>query len=169
MFKGWDAGGFWSSFVSYFRTHDKRSAAFKEPKQSFSNSSCEGQMLPQVPRGTLTGIRTFIRKAGRSQQPTSITVKTEVSTYFDRASAADTYHEQLKENLLDSYHTNLSNPSQVHDPSQHIGPPSQVYQVSQNHNISHVYYPPQTYRDAQQLRYAQFDSGNEKHMNNQTV
>jgi hypothetical protein len=52
------------------------------------------QGLPEVPRGTLSGLKTFVRKFDRTQRVES----TAMSNFSELASRDESYHEVLKAN-----------------------------------------------------------------------
>lgn len=93
-----------TSFVRYVRTRSrgKRSAP-SDPAQAGDSSShlakeADASVLPRIPRATLTGLRTFIGRANShrtlARQSKKITVKTELSTFDELASADGTLHSQ---------------------------------------------------------------------------
>lgn len=151
VIKGVYTGGSLTAFIQYmyFRTRGKRSGASNSGQPAVSSGSSGGdQMLPQIPKGPMTGIQTFIRRAGRPQQSlgTNITVMTEMSMYTDLSSTDDAYHEQLKRAHIQNYHTNHSNPSRVQGTD---NDPSFVYNHPQGHESPCYYASSQAHRTPQ--------------------
>jgi hypothetical protein len=52
------------------------------------------QRLPDIPKGTLSGLKTFVRKFDRTQRADS----TQMSNFNQLASSDESYHEVLKAN-----------------------------------------------------------------------
>lgn len=50
--------------------------------------------LPEVPKGTLSGLKTFVRKFNRSERVDS----TQMATFSELESRDESYHEVLKAN-----------------------------------------------------------------------
>lgn len=61
----------------------------------------------------MTGVRTFIRKAYRSEPADSINVTTELRTFTELGSFDESYHAQLQQAYFEGSHNNLANPSQA--------------------------------------------------------
>lgn len=116
--KGFTTGGLWTTIVRYVKTGGNRSGAsgsdgVGEPKVPSTGTSGDEHHLPKIPRGTMTGVRTFIRKAHRSKSGDTINVTTELHTFSESGSIDDSYHSQLQRGYFEGSHTNLTQPSQA--------------------------------------------------------
>lgn len=115
--KGLTTGDVWATIARYVKTRGHRNGAsgsgsVGEPKLPSTDTSGDENDLPEIPRGTMTGVRTFIRKAHRSGSSDSINVTTESHTFSDLESVDDYYHSQLQRGYFEGSRTNLSQPSQ---------------------------------------------------------
>lgn len=115
--KGFTTGDIWATLARYVKTRGHRRGAsgldgVKEPKLPSNGTSDDGNELPKIPRGTMTGVRTFVRKAHRSASSDSISVTTESRTFSELESANDCYHSQLQRGYFEGSRTNLRQPSQ---------------------------------------------------------
>lgn len=115
--KGFTTGDIWATIARYVKTRGYRSGAsgsddVGEPKLPSLNTSCDENDLPQIPRGTMTGVRTFIRKAHCSKSEDSINVTTELHTFSELASVDDCYHSQLQRGYFEGSCSHLAQPSQ---------------------------------------------------------
>ena len=102
LFKKSTKSGPWASLVRYFQTHRSRKQSTDglgtEGSSDFSAAGdrmAEKGQLPKIPRATMTGLRSFIHKSHRTQDPGAVMVHTELSTYNELASIDDEYHAQL--------------------------------------------------------------------------
>lgn len=116
--KGLTTRDIWATITRYVKTKGRRSGAsgsdgVGEHKLPCTNTSGDENDLPKIPRGTMTGVRTFIRKAHRSGSDNSINVTTESHTFSDLESVDDCYHSQLQRGYLEGSRTNLTQPSQI--------------------------------------------------------
>lgn len=113
--KGFTTGGIWATIARYVKTRAHRGGASDsdgvfEPKLPFTDTSGDENDLPMIPRGTMTGVRTFLRKDSGSDD--SINVTTESQTFSELASVDDCYHSQLQHSYFEGSRTNLARPSQ---------------------------------------------------------
>lgn len=110
--------GMWATLVRYVKSGGRYSGASgsggpvpqKEPITGISEDS---NGLPQIPQGTLTGVKSFIRKAYRSKPANTINVTTELHTFSGLASIDDDYHAQLQRGYFASSNTHLNDTSQA--------------------------------------------------------
>ncbi|KAF2197035.1 hypothetical protein GQ43DRAFT_497190 [Delitschia confertaspora ATCC 74209] len=82
------------AFLSYFRTRNRSGRTAGSDNDPRVVPVGEDR-LPAVPKPTLTGLRSFIKRVQRSQ-PGRTTRPTEMSTYSEINSMNDDYHAQLK-------------------------------------------------------------------------
>lgn len=162
VFRGSTMSSPWSSFMQYFRTRGRQSAATgsKQPRDACFGPSDEDPTLPQFQHRRSTGLHDLIHKTEHTQPFQGITVRTELSTYKTLASVDDTYHEQLKCTYLESYHARNSDfgafarSGTFFAPGTHLAaaPPNLFVQASshdQFHSTTHVGYSSQEPRPAE--------------------
>lgn len=111
--KGFTTGDIWATIARYVKTRGHRSGTWGlngvgEPKLPSTDISGDENDLPEIPRGTMTGVRTFIRKAHRSGSGDSINVTTESHTFSELSSVDDCYHSQLQRGYFEGSRTNLT-------------------------------------------------------------
>lgn len=116
--KGMSKSGPWATFMKYIRSKDRHNGAYHSDgplplHHPTDDMPGDGKGLPQVPRGTMTGMRTFIRNVHHSKPSKSIVVTTELHSFTGLASIDDSYHAQLQNGYFESSYTNQSNPSQA--------------------------------------------------------
>jgi hypothetical protein len=80
---------YYPALLRYFRT--RRTKASTEGEDQLPGPVTK-QVLPAIPKPTMTGLRSFIWKAHRSQAQATI----ELETYDELTSVNDDYHAQLK-------------------------------------------------------------------------
>lgn len=91
LFKGFSNKFLRIPSLRYFRSRGRRTAEGQDQLPV----SVPKEKLPQIPKATMTGLRSFIRKAYRSQAPAT----TQISAYSELNSIGsinDDYHAQLK-------------------------------------------------------------------------
>ncbi|RYP91932.1 hypothetical protein DL770_001906 [Monosporascus sp. CRB-9-2] len=88
----------WMSLVGYLRSQSKRSGLATTESDTKVSSDTPGDRLPQIPKGTLSGLTSFIRKGPRSQGPKTPGVETQASTYFELRSVDYDYHNYVQGN-----------------------------------------------------------------------
>lgn len=79
----------WSSMRKYSRTMFSQSEDAGKAKEAL------GAELPQVPSGTISGVRTFIRRLYRTDREDTVQL-TNVSAFSKLGSVDEGYHEQLR-------------------------------------------------------------------------
>ena len=79
----------WSSMRKYSRTMFSRSDDTGKAKEAL------GPQLPEVPSGTMSGMKTFIRRLYRTERENTVHL-TDVSAFSKLGSVDKGYHEQLR-------------------------------------------------------------------------
>lgn len=110
MFKGFATRLSDSYPVRYIRSRQRRYAGSSDklPTSLFSDDSGHGgQNLPAVPKGTLSGIRSFIRNSGRTK-PVPATEPLGSFTELKTIEEDLDYHARLKKELREEVRGPLS-------------------------------------------------------------